>query len=137
MAGNVSEWCGGWYDPSAYTRYAAGDRTPLASGEYRAFRGGGFSSSATDCRSAGRNNVDPGASNHSIGFRVARDATGEPGQAWELLTKALAAENGGDTAGANRAYREAKAAWQREGGAASATAIEKCDRGIRRTGGGR
>jgi tetratricopeptide (TPR) repeat protein len=56
--------------------------------------------------------------------------------AWDIQKRALADENRNDMAAANRGYREAKAAAEREGGAAAAAVIKASGRGIERTGGG-
>jgi len=72
MHGNVSEWCGDWYD-KAY--YAAGgntvDPTGPASGTFRVLRGGSFISNVWNCRSASRYRDTPGSWIKDQGFRVA------------------------------------------------------------------
>jgi sulfatase modifying factor 1 len=58
MSGNVSEWC--WDEhPSNWSNSV-----------YRAFRGGGWSSNASDLRSAARRNAPPNCRGAHIGFRV-------------------------------------------------------------------
>jgi formylglycine-generating enzyme len=68
MHGNVSEWCGDWYD--AYPEGTVNDPQGPASGTYRVFRGGGWLSLGRYCRSAQRNYYYPSYSDYSIGFRV-------------------------------------------------------------------
>jgi formylglycine-generating enzyme required for sulfatase activity len=76
MHGNVWEWCQNWGD----YYYAGGivtDPPGPATGATRAHRGGGWGSSAADCRSANRGNGDPAGRDTACGFRVVL-APGEP-----------------------------------------------------------
>jgi formylglycine-generating enzyme required for sulfatase activity len=68
MHGNVWECCLDWYGA-----YAGGVQDPsgAASGSYRALRGGGWYSSARQCRSASRGNLLPDDRFSGFGFRVA------------------------------------------------------------------
>ena len=72
MHGNVCEWCSDWW--GHYSK--AGNRDPKgsASGSYRIMRGGSWSYSATECRSACRLECTPSYGMIYLGFRVAADA---------------------------------------------------------------
>ena len=52
MLGNVSEWCGDWYDAEYYISSPATDPSGVADSSYRVIRGGSWSSSAGVCRPA-------------------------------------------------------------------------------------
>ena len=70
MHGNVIEWAQdywGYYSSSAVT-----DPVGPTSGSYRVVRGGGWSSTWGDCRSADRYLVSPDARSSQIGFRLLR-----------------------------------------------------------------
>ncbi len=69
MAGNVCEWCGDWGAP--YPESSQTDPTGPARGMYRIVRGGGWGSTAGDCRCAVRGGDKPGYRDDSDGFRVA------------------------------------------------------------------
>jgi formylglycine-generating enzyme required for sulfatase activity len=70
MHGNVWEWCWDLFGP-----YASGTHTNptgMISGYSRVMRGGSWSNSATNIRSAYRVDYDPGSKGNDIGFRVVR-----------------------------------------------------------------
>jgi formylglycine-generating enzyme required for sulfatase activity len=69
MLGNVREWVHDWY--GSYSGDAT-DPTGPTSGTGRVFRGGGWSSDASNLRAANRYDYSPGGRGSDIGFRVAR-----------------------------------------------------------------
>jgi serine/threonine-protein kinase len=74
MAGNVMEWTGDWY---AFRYYRDGpDTNPMGppEGEFKAFRGGSWLSSADEVESAARGSFDPLVAQSNLGFRCALTA---------------------------------------------------------------
>ncbi len=69
MHGNVAEWCRDWY--GEYPQGAVTDPTGPAAGEDRIYRGGGWSYSASNCRSANRYWGFSGQAEEALGFRLA------------------------------------------------------------------
>ena len=68
MHGNVSEWCRDWY---AKDLPGGTDPEATAGASTRVLRGGGWRSTADDCRSAFRNGANPTNRNPAWGFRIA------------------------------------------------------------------
>ncbi|RME05102.1 MAG: hypothetical protein D6805_00740 [Planctomycetota bacterium] len=69
MSGNVREWCWDWYAPYPKTPFVRNVRGPLT-GTKKVNRGGGYASSAENCRSARRYKSLPILSSFMVGFRV-------------------------------------------------------------------
>jgi formylglycine-generating enzyme required for sulfatase activity len=70
MHGNVYQWCYDWYDKDYYSKGDNKDPEGPKSGDSRVLRGGCWGGIARDCRSADRNDFDPGDGYINIGFRV-------------------------------------------------------------------
>jgi formylglycine-generating enzyme required for sulfatase activity len=76
MHGNVWEWC-----RDVYAERLPGGRDPelTDTASNRVFRGGGWNSFASSCRSMIRARASPSSHSDHIGFRVALVASGQPG----------------------------------------------------------
>ena len=74
MHGNAGEWCHDWYgaaNADGDVNDPVGPSEGLGGDSYRVFRGGGWYSDASICRSAYRSWFSPGIRNYFLGFRVA------------------------------------------------------------------
>ena len=68
MSGNVYEWCGDWNGD--YPSDPVTDPTGPSTGPYRLYRGGTYSDSPMNCRSAFRGTAYPSGAPYAIGFRL-------------------------------------------------------------------
>jgi formylglycine-generating enzyme required for sulfatase activity/serine/threonine protein kinase len=73
MHGNAREWCGDWIADDYYSKSPKIDPRGPSAGKSRSVRGGAWTSSAGDCRSASRWPSGPSSAGISIGFRVAAE----------------------------------------------------------------
>ncbi len=70
LGGNVSEWCGDWYDPSYYSVTPGNNPGGPGSGSQRVHRGGSWHSDAYHIRSCDRESSGPSTANSRLGFRI-------------------------------------------------------------------
>ena len=75
MYGNVGEWCQDWY--GEYPSGAVTDPTGPATGSHRVSRGGYWSYTAVNCRSARRFRGNPSYRSNDGGFRVCLSPSGK------------------------------------------------------------
>jgi formylglycine-generating enzyme required for sulfatase activity len=71
MAGNVSEWVIDWYSDIYYEGSPSSNPLGPDSGKLRVLRGGSWSSSSSEVRSADRNGSNPSVPLVYVGFRCA------------------------------------------------------------------
>lgn len=70
MSGNVYEWCWDWFGD--YPAGSVTDPSGPSSGSERVLRGGSWTISAKNCRSANRSHSPPARGGYFLGFRLVR-----------------------------------------------------------------
>jgi formylglycine-generating enzyme required for sulfatase activity/serine/threonine protein kinase len=75
MHGNLWEWCADYFETRWYEKFSPIDPNGPSSGTSRVLRGGNFTPSASQCRSAYRADNPPSGRFNSVGFRVVRELT--------------------------------------------------------------
>lgn len=78
MSGNVSEWCGDWFDPHFYWRSQRQNPTGPAHGSVRVIRGGSYLCHPMYCHHdhvAARSHRSPDGTAGNIGFRCVRSGS--------------------------------------------------------------
>jgi serine/threonine protein kinase/formylglycine-generating enzyme required for sulfatase activity len=81
MHGNLYEWCQDYFDEKWYVASTPNDPHGPFAGSYRVLRGGHWSPSASNCRSASRNNSTPPLHSYAYGFRCVRMLDAAPAKA--------------------------------------------------------
>jgi len=72
MSGNVWEWCNDWYGDTYYSSSPSSNPAGPGTGVTRVLRGGSWSNSVTNCRSADRNTYNPLNRYNNLGFRCTK-----------------------------------------------------------------
>jgi formylglycine-generating enzyme required for sulfatase activity len=88
MFGNVYERCWDAYASDYYRQSPAEDPHGASEGSLRVIRSGSWVSPARNCRSAGRNRLEPGYRHNDLGFRLARGRNDHGGGADPLSSTA-------------------------------------------------